>query len=56
MYIELATSDPDLVARLLQEQIADGKAVRVTLSKSGNLHRLSLSHLPEEAVEAVEIS
>jgi hypothetical protein len=53
MYVELKTDDPGLIIRVLTEQIEAGKAVRVSVDKAGDLHRLHLSEIGEEASEPI---
>ena len=51
MYIELKTSDPDLIIKVLKGRIETGEAARVFLEKKEDLHRLELSSCEDEATE-----
>jgi hypothetical protein len=42
MFVDLQTDDQELLSRIIGTQIKDGKAVRITLEKSGEVHHLFL--------------
>ena len=50
MYMELETDDCGLILGILKERVENGKAVRVTLSKVDQLHRLTVSEISAEPI------
>jgi hypothetical protein len=48
MYAEIKAKDKAEVARAVQMAIEDGKAVRIIVSKSDDVYRLSISEVGDE--------